>query len=284
MLIDTHAHVNFNAFKDDADEVIKRSLKENVFMINVGSQYSTSVRAIGYSEKYGVYPHTKEIPQTILDDIKSSGFNVSDFGVGVYAAVGLHPIHVKEEEFDYEKYLELARNEKVVAVGEMGLDYHHFDLGDNVKELEKKQKEVFEKGIDLANQVNKPMSIHCWDAYDELLEILKNKEVVKKGAIHCFIGGYKTAKKFTELGFKIGLNGIMTYSEDYNRLIKELPLEDIILETDCPYLTPKPLSKDERNEPTNVRLVAEKIAQIKQISVEEVAEITTQNAKALFSI
>jgi TatD DNase family protein len=275
MYIDTHAHVNFAAYKDDAAEVLKRTLKAGVFVVNVGSQYSTSKRAVEMVEKYEA---------------------------GVWAAVGLHPIHLVKrkvnpddselnendfettgEVFDYQKYLELAKNPKVVAVGEMGLDYHHFEEGDNVEELKNKQQETFLQGIKLANEVKKPIMVHCWDAYDDLLEMLKNNPVEKRGIIHSFVGGYKTARKFTELGYKIGLNGVVTYAEDFNRLIKEVDMKDIVLETDCPYLTPVP-HKGERNEPLYVKLVAEKVAKIKEISVEEVAEITTNNAKNLFKI
>lgn len=278
MLIDTHAHVNFNAFKDDSEEVIKRSLKEGVFMINVGSQYATSQRAVEMAEKNEA---------------------------GVWAAVGLHPIHItltpalslnrergieRGEEFDYVKYLKLAENPKVVAIGEVGLDYKHFEKGENVLKLKIKQKEVFLQAIKLANEVEKPLIIHCWgnyeevSAYNDILEILENNPVNKGGVIHCFIGGYKTAKKFIELGYKIGLNGIMTYAEDYNRLISELSLSDIVLETDCPYLTPKPLAKNERNEPVNVKYVAEKIAKTKNVTVSEVGDITSNNAKMVFGI
>ncbi len=275
MLIDTHAHVNFAAYKDDADEVLKRTLEAGVFVVNVGSQYSTSARAVKMAEKY---------PE------------------GIYAAVGLHPIHLVKrkinpddselnendfettgEIFNNQKYLELARNPKVVAIGEMGLDYHHFEEGDNIEELKKKQKETFLAGIKLANEIKKPIIIHCWDAYDDLLEILKNNPVEKEGVIHSFIGGYKTARKFTELGYKIGLNGVVTYAEDFNRLIKELDIRDIVLETDCPYLTPVP-HKGERNEPLYVKLVAEKVAKVREISVEEVASVTTQNAKTIFNL
>ncbi len=275
MLIDTHAHVNFNAFKDDADEVVKNSLSEGIWMINVGSQFSTSRRAVEMAEKYQE---------------------------GIYAAVGIHPIQLKTgkyvyhdadeldtveistkgEDFDYQKYLELAKNKKVVAIGEVGLDYHHFEEGDNIDEIKKKQKKVFNETIKIANEAGKPMIIHCWGAYDDLLEILKNNPISKKGVIHSFVGSHKTAKKFIELGFKIGLNGIITYGESYDRLIKEIDLENILLETDCPYLTPVP-KKGERNEPKNVKFVAQKIANIKGISLEEVAEITTKNAKALFT-
>ncbi|MFA6973798.1 MAG: TatD family hydrolase [Parcubacteria group bacterium] len=275
MLIDTHAHVNFNAFKDDAEEVIKRTLAAGVFVVNVGSQYSTSARAVDVAHKFD----------------------------GVFAAIGLHPIQLKAqsiqyqdsleldpqeikttgEEFEYAKYLELAKDEKVVAIGEVGLDYHHFEEGDDVEKLKIKQKEVLKQFIQLANEVQKPLVVHCWDAYDDLFEILQNNPVNKKGVIHSFVGSYKTAHKFIELGYKIGLNGVITYGISYDRLIREVALENIVLETDCPYLTPVP-HKGERNEPAHVRLVAEKIAQVKEITVEEVAEITTQNSKKLFNI
>jgi TatD DNase family protein len=276
MYIDTHAHLNFSAFKDDADEVIKKSLASGVFIINVGSQYSTSKRAVEYAEKYEN---------------------------GVWAAVGIHPVHLQKtsmkykdddeleeveiktagETFDYAKYLELAKNSKVVAIGEVGLDYHHFADTDNQEELKNKQKEVLLKFINLANEVEKPIMLHCWDAYDDLYEILKNNPVKKLGVIHSFVGSYKTAQKFIEMGYKIGLNGIITYGISYDKLIKETDLKNIVLETDCPYLTPVP-KKGERNEPLNVELVAQKIAQIKEISVEKVAEITTENAQKLFGL
>ena len=276
MLIDTHAHVNFSAFKDDGEEVLRRSLDNGVCVINVGSQYSTSVRAVEYAWK---------------------------FKTGVWAAVGIHPVHLQKriikykdpqelqpseiktsgEGFDYDAYLKLARDQKVVAIGEAGLDYHHFERNSNIEILKKKQKKVFLKVISLANETNKPVIIHCWDAYEDLFDIVKTNPINKKGVIHSFIGGHKTAKKFIELGYKIGLNGIITYSESYDRLIQKLSLEDILLETDCPYLAPVP-KKGERNEPTFVKYVAEKIAKIKEISLEEVEKITTENAKKLFNL
>lgn len=276
MLIDTHAHVNFSAFREDADEVAERAFTKNIFFINVGSQYSTSVRAVEYAKKY---------PGKI------------------WAAVGTHPVHLRKgnfiykddeelveeeiktngEDVDFEKYRELAKNKEVVAIGEVGLDYHHFSEEDDIEEMKNKQKEIFMGFINLANELEKPIIIHCWDAYEGLLEILKNNPVKKKGVIHSFVGGYKTAKKFTELGYFIGLNGVITYANDFNRLVKEVPLEKILVETDCPYLSPVPL-KGERNEPAYVEHVAQKIAEIKEISLEKVNEITTENAKKLFEI
>jgi len=277
VFFDTHAHVNFNAYKDDGEEVLKKALDEGVLVANVGSQFSTSQRAVEYAHKF------KE---------------------GIYAIVGIHPIHLDKktvivdseelasaleikangEDYDAEKYLELANDEKVVAIGEVGLDYHHFAEGEDTEPLKKKQKEVLVKFIELANEVNKPVMIHCWDAYDDLLEILTNHPANKKGIVHSFVGSYKTANKFVELGYKIGLNGIATYGESYDRLIREIDLENIVIETDCPYLTPRPLEKEKRNEPAFVKFVAEKIAAVKGISVEEVAEVATQNAKEVFNI
>jgi TatD DNase family protein len=275
--IDTHAHVNFNAYKKDGEEILQKALNEGVLVVNVGSQYSTSQRAIEYAHK---------------------------FETGIWAIVGIHPIHLDKktvhidseeldsvleikangEDYDAEKYLELAKDEKVVAVGEVGLDYHHFEENENVEPMKEKQKEVLIKFIELANLVNKPVMLHCWDGYDDLLEILEKHPVNKRGIVHSFIGSYKTANKFIEFGYKIGLNGIITYGESYNRLIKEIDLKNIVIETDCPYLTPRPLEKEKRNEPIFVKLVAEKIAEVKEISIEEVARITTENAKKIFDI
>jgi len=287
MLIDTHAHVNFSAFKDDGEEVLKNAIENGVFVVNVGSQYSTSKRAVEYAHK---------------------------FETGVWAAVGIHPVHLRKgsfihhdpeeieeteikttgEEFDCVKYSELAKDEKVVAIGEIGLDYHHFEPEDDIEYLKNLQKETLIEFIKLANEVGKPVMIHCWgeksrpsrdlartDAYGDLLEILQKHPVDKKGVVHSFIGSYKTAKKFIELGYKIGLNGIATYGTSYDRLIKEIDLEDILLETDCPYLTPRPLERGKRNEPLFVKYVAQKIADIKEISLGEVAGKTTKSAKAL---
>jgi TatD DNase family protein len=276
-LFDTHAHVNFNAFKDDGEEILRRCLEAEMFVVNVGSQHSTSKRAVEYAHK---------------------------FETGIFAAIGIHPVHLKKgsfthvdpdelteleipttgEIFELEKYLQLAQDEKVVAIGEIGLDYHHFEEGDDEEFLKNLQKETLIKFIDLANVVNKPVMLHCWDAYDDLLEILQAHPVNKKGIVHSFIGSYKTANKFIELGFLIGANGIVTYGESYDRLLREIDLKNIVIETDCPYLTPRPLERGLRNEPLFVKEVAQKIADVKGLTLKEVAEITSQNAKKILSI
>ena len=289
LLIDTHAHINFNVFKKDGDKVIKRALDENIWVINVGAQYSTSRRAVEYAEKY------KE---------------------GVYAMVGLHPSHVykktkKEdewekaeerefEEFDVDKYIKLLENSKTVAVGEIGLDYY-----DNISEEEKdKQKQIFIEQVELAQQMNKPISLHCRKAYDDLIELLtmfsagcahcphsclsRQSEAEAdapglKGVVHCFMGRWSQAEKLMEMGFYISFNGLITYARDYDKVIEKMSLDRIVLETDAPYLTPEP-HREERNKPAYVKYVAEKIAEIKKIKFEQVAEQTTRNARELFGI
>lgn len=284
MLIDSHAHVNFNAFKDDGDKIIKKCLDNNVWVVNVGAEIKTSQRAVEYANRYNQ---------------------------GVYAIVGLHPIHILvednnsnrdvdnedikyREKFDYQKYLDLAKDNKVVAIGEVGLDYHHFEDPTNYESLQiyelekegiiKKQKEILVEFIKIANEVNKPVAIHCWGAYKDLLDILQNNSVNKKGIIHSFVGSYKTAREFREMGFKLSFNGIITYSESYDKVIRDTPIEDILIETDCPYLTPSPLERYSRNEPMNVKYVLEKIAKLKEISPDEVEEIIERNTREVFGI
>lgn len=287
MLIDTHAHLNFNAYKNDADEVIRRSLNNNVWMINVGSQYETSKRAVEITEKY---------PK------------------GVYAAVGLHPIHLEKrkfesevEEFDYQKYEELTRSEKVVAIGEIGLDYYYKPKTKKKLELFKeKQKTILLKQLELAQELNLPVIFHCRMAHQDLIEILKAHSGVilhsqrqthslpearsgallrLPGVIHCFTGTWEQAVKYLEMGFYLGFNGIIFKNIEginFDKIIKKTPLEKILIETDCPYLTPPQI--EGRNEPIYLKYIAEKIAKIKNVSFEKIAKVTTQNAKNLFKL
>ena len=272
MLIDTHAHVNFNAYKDDGEVVLRRALDNKIWVINIGSEYRTSQRAVEMAEKY---------PE------------------GVYAVIGLHPIHLSSEayhdrvdeyeevdfipaveEYDVEKYQELAKSQKVVAIGEIGLDYFHAE--DN-KEL---QKKVFREQIDLACELNLPIMIHCRKAHDDVIEILREKKKEHgeklRGVVHCFTGNLKQAKIYTsKLGFLLGFNGIITFTDAYDKVLLNIDLKYFIVETDCPYLTPVPF-RGKRNEPLYVEKVAEKIASAKEISLSEVSKKTTENAKKLF--
>ena len=276
MLIDTHSHVNFNAYKNDADEVIRRSLNNNIWMINVGSQYSTSKKAVEIAEEY---------PE------------------GVYAAVGIHPIHLsrgifktkidteeiefetREEEFDYKKYKELAGSKKVVAIGEIGFDYWYRPKTKvKLAEFKNYQKEVFLKQLELAKELNLPVILHCRVAHNDLIETLtpQIKNYKLRGVLHCFTGTLEDAKKYIEMGFYIGFNGLIFKLNQWDEIIKKIPIEKILVETDCPYLTPKPMVG--RNEPLYVKYTAERITELKNLNYDEVSKITTQNAKELFKI
>jgi TatD DNase family protein len=277
MLIDTHAHVNFNAFKDDADEVIRRALANNTWMILVGSEVKTSKRALELANRYEK---------------------------GVYAAIGLHPIHThaqevsgddydfnaRQEEFSYDVYEKLAQFKKVVAVGEIGLDYYHLNIVAKAA-AEQKQKEIFYQQLKLAHNRKLPAIIHCRQAHDDTLALLK---VFKKehknlasdkpwGVMHCFSGDEELAWQYFSLGLIVSFTGLITFSAKWDDLIRRLPNDKFMVETDCPYMTPEPF-RGQRNEPLLVKKVAERIAEIKNLSLERVAEISTANARKLFNI
>ena len=279
MLIDTHAHVNFNVFKNDADKIIQNSLTENVWMIIVGTDYKTSKRAFEYANKYEK---------------------------GVYVAVGLHPIHLsvikadgddynfttRGEEFNYDAYEKLAKFEKVVAIGEIGLDYYYINNNKNIKEIKKLQKQVFINQLLLARRLDLPAIIHCRKAHDDMFNILKefkqeNKELfnINKpwGVMHCFSGDENLAWKYFGLGLLISFTGLITFSKQWDDLIRKLPNDKFLVETDCPFMTPEPF-RGKRNQPDFVKLTAKRIADIKCMSIQKIAEWTTSNAKKLFKI
>ncbi len=236
MIIDTHAHLNFKAFDEDREEVIKKCLKANLTVINVGSNYLTSKKAVEISRK------------------------------GIYASVGLHPIHVDKEVFDIERYKELALNDQVVAIGETG-----FDFLENIE----KQKKVFSQHIELAKEVNLPLIIHCRKAHQELLDFLPQKI---SGVVHCFTGNLSQAKEYLNKGLFLGFTGII-FKLDLKKVIKEVSLDKILVETDCPYL-----GDEERNDPFFTKKVIQEIAKIKEIKKETVESMVSGNAKKLFRI
>jgi len=292
MLVDTHVHLNFAAFNRDREEIIKKCLENEIWMINIGTNYETSKRAVEIAKQYKK---------------------------GVYASIGLHPINLEtglvkikideeegahfEKEFDYEKYKDLVLHSlgeggKVVAIGEIGLDYYWRPKTTKKKELFKqKQKELFLKELNLAQELNLPVIFHCRMAHNDLIEelIIMNYELGIKGVMHGFVGTLEQLQKYLKMGFYIGFNGIIFKKIEginFEENIKITPLDRILVETDCPYLAP-PLPAEAsakagpinvRNEPIFVKCIAQKIAEIKKISFEKVAEVSTENAKRLFKL
>ena len=273
MLIDTHAHLNFKDFSENKDEIILESLALGMKLILVGSNKKTSKEAVSLAEKNKT---------------------------GVFAAVGLHPAHLQKFSSSDEKYktivenyiendyLELAKSKKVVAIGEIGIDYYYLKNNSNKNELKKKHQEVFLKQLKMARKVDKPVIIHCRDAHSDLLNILmKNKKYFpdkeRWGVIHCFSGDISLAKKYFNLGLMISVNGLITFNNFFDQLIQEVNLKNVMLETDCPYLTPKP-HRGKINKPSYLSYIAEYIANLKGIDFEEVSKITSENAVNFFKI
>jgi TatD DNase family protein len=257
MLIDTHSHFNFEDFDKDRDKVIKECLKNNIWIINIGTDYQTSKKAVKIAKKYKK---------------------------GIFAAIGLHPINTKEK-FDYQRYKILAKSKEVVAIGEIGLDYWSKPKTKRKLELFKeKQKEIFLKQLELAKELNLPVIFHCRMAHDDLIEILKSQILNYKlrGVIHSFTGNWWQAQKFLEMNFYLGFNGLI-FKLKLDEVIKKTPLDKILIETDCPFLPP-PDFKKERNDPLSLKYIVKKIAKIKNKNFKEIAKATTKNAKELFSI
>ncbi|MFA5742954.1 MAG: TatD family hydrolase [Candidatus Paceibacterota bacterium] len=277
-LVDAHAHLNFFDYEKDRKETVERSLEEGVWMINVGTNFQSSQKAAAIAEEY---------PE------------------GVFAAIGLHPTNIEygrfklfsekgfkkqenflENDFDVESYETLAGNKKVVAVGEIGLDYFYKpkDPAD-LDGYRTKQKEILEKQLDFAEKMNLPAIIHCRDAHNEMIAILEQRIIdghQLKGVIHCFNGTSAQAEKYLALGLFIGINGII-FKMDLSETIKKIPLEKMILETDCPFLVP-PMAGSKRNEPGFLPFTAEKLLEIKGIDFETASKITTQNSRQLFKL
>ncbi len=201
----------------------------------------------------------------------------------IWAAVGCHPNEkeICDSRFNINEYEELAKHPKVVAIGETGLDYYRTPE----KDKQEKQKEIFRQFLGLAKKLGKPIIIHCRDAHDDLIQILHttNYSLQTRGVIHSFTGNFELAQKFLDLGFFLGLNGIITFADEYNDIVANVPLDRLLIETDAPYLSPVP-HRGKRNEPLYVEFVARRIAEIKKISFEEVIEKTKENTKKLFKL
>ena len=273
--IDIHSHTNFKAFDEDREATIRRALDNDTWVINVGTQIDTSRKAVEMANQYEE---------------------------GVYAIIGLHPIHTgasyhdtkelgeegkaftsRGEQFDKDAYRELLKDPKVVGIGECGLDYYRC-----TEETIAKQKDAFIEQIELANEFNKPLMLHIRNnpedqsrnAYADALEILKEHAKVK-GDVHFFAGTLADAKDFNDFGFTISFTGVITFTHDYDEVVRATPLDMIMSETDSPYITPTPY-RGKRNEPLYVEEVVKKIAEIKGLQLEQVAQALVANARRVF--
>ncbi|QHS23875.1 TatD family hydrolase [Virgibacillus sp. MSP4-1] len=254
MLFDTHVHLNVEQFEEDREEVMKRAKEAGVeYMVIVGFDRETIPKAIEIAEQNDT----------------------------IYAAVGWHPvdaIDMTDEDLNWIE--ELSSHPKVVALGEMGLDYHWDKSPHDV------QKEVFRKQISLAKKVDMPIIIHNREATEDIVEILEEENAKEIGGImHCFNSTPELAQRCLDINFHISLGGIVTFknAREPKEVAKMVPLDRLLIETDCPFLAPHPY-RGKRNEPAYVKLVAEKIAELKALSYDEIATITTKNAKEFFRI
>ncbi|MBO8159968.1 TatD family hydrolase [Thermosyntropha sp.] len=254
MLIDTHAHLQDKSLKPEIEDILKRADEAGVKkIVCVGYDYATSVEAVELANRYK----------------------------GIYAVVGVHPHDAEElNQNVLEKLYVLAKDPKVVAIGEIGLDYYR-----NLSPKEK-QKEAFIEQIKMAHEIGKPVVIHDRDAHQDVLNIIKQEKAGKNGGImHCYSGHLPMAIELMKQGFYISFAGPVTFNNarKTQEVAANIPLDKMLIETDCPYLTPEPF-RGKRNEPAYVRYVAGKIAEIRRKDEEEVAYITSRNAEKIFNL
>lgn len=272
-IIDGHSHVQFPAYDDDRGEVIRRAREAGVKMIAVGTQVSTSESAIKLANEY---------PKDI------------------WATVGYHPNHLSEswhhdskeqksaepEKFDIARLREIAKDPKVVGIGECGLDYYR--ITNNESGIKERQKEVFLQQAELAKDLNKALMIHCRpsrgtdDAYEDLLRLPITDYQLSK-IVHFYVGGPEITKKLVAAGFYFTFGGVITFARDYDESLKYIPLERILLETDCPYVAPKS-NRGKRNEPAFILETAEKLAEIKNLESDAVLEKVFETSNRLFRL
>lgn len=265
-MIDAHCHLNFHAFENDYDEVIKRAVDAGVHtIINTGTQVSSSEWAIDLAQKYE----------------------------NLYAVIGIHPHHADKVKSDWIEQLEtLAKHPKVIGIGECGMDYYNYQSNGIVDP--NLQKEIFIKQIELAHKLKLPLQVHSRneEARKVAIDILKeHKHLLQTipGMFHCMAGSIESLKQALDLGFYVGFDGNSMYDGlppdeplPLKELIKYTPLERLVVETDSPYLTPLP-HRGKRNEPANAIIVAKYIAELKHVSLEKVIEQTDKNVYNIFS-
>lgn len=264
MLIDTHCHLAFKAFNDSWRDAIKRARDKDITMIAVGAARETSEKSITIARE-------------------------SD---GVFASVGLHPTHAEDEVFNYEWYAEQADNPKVVALGETGIDHYHLDEARRDVILQK-QEDLLRQHLTLAQEKDLPVILHSRDgkheqggeAYEHLYRIISEFGYTRC-VLHCYGGDWGHAQKFLDLGCMLSFTGIVTYKnagEALREVVKNIPADRFMVETDSPYLAPEPF-RGKENEPAFVEHVARAIAEIRGVDYDEVAQQTTENARRFFRI
>ena len=246
-MIDSHAHI-FNEYYDNIYDLISELKDKNIInVINCSDNNKSAYEVINSYKKY-------------------EGF--------LLPAIGIHPEY--SDKYDLNELEELIKNNKVYAIGEIGLDYHYNN------ENRDEQKELFNKQLDLAEKYNLPVIIHTRESIQDCYDLLRSKKL--KGVIHCFSGSIEMAREFIKIGYKLGIGGVLTFKNSrLFEVIEKIDLKDILLETDSPYLSPEPY-RGRKNNPSNVYYVAKKIAEIKNIKIEEVIKVTTNNCKELFDI
>lgn len=247
-MIDSHAHILSENY-DNIDEIVNK-LKEKglVYVINASDKIDTAKEVLMLAKKYENF---------------------------LLPCIGIHPEHVSELN-RLDELEDLIKNNKIYAIGEIGLDYYY------TKDNKEEQKELLNKQLDLAEKYNLPVIIHTRDSIQDIYDELKKRKL--KGVIHCFNGSYEMAQLFIKLGYKLGIGGVVTFKNSkLGELIEKIDMENILIETDSPYLSPEP-NRGKKNDPSNVYFVAKKIAEIKNLEVEKIIEITRKNALQIFDI
>ena len=254
-MIDSHCHINDELYKNNPAEYVKEAEKVGVFQFLV----------VGFDEK------SSELALEIANKNKSC-----------YAAVGIHPSDAKNAKpGDLEKIKELAKSEKAIAIGEIGLDYY-WDKDESVRA---QQKEFFKEQIKIANELNLPISIHCRDALEDCLQILKENPVKRGGIMHCYAGSLEMSSEFIKLGFLLGFGGTVTFKNSVRpkEVVKNIPSNSYVLETDAPYLTPHPF-RGKENHSKYLYLVRDQIAELRGVSPDQVEKETNDNFRRVFGI
>jgi TatD DNase family protein len=253
MYIDTHTHLQFESYDEDRELVIQRAIKNNVdAMITIGTDLKSSHQALELAKKFAV----------------------------IFASVGIHPNDCEgSTSSDLIKIIKMAEEEKAIAIGEIGLDYYRLNTS------KEKQQEILRSQIQIARDLGLPIIIHNREAHGDIYKVLKEEKAEEiSGVFHSFTGDVKFLESILNLNYYVSFTGPVTFKNtNYNQLIERVPPEQLLLETDSPFLSPVPF-RGKRNEPSYVRYIAEKISQVKGLTIEKLAEITSENAKNLFHL